>query len=230
MKHCRLCSQRLTRPGRLCRECECELARARYAGLPIGELAPAVTSADTSRMAGGEWLRRARAPGSMVAIAFAIGIAATVTLQLVERSEAAVAGASVMLGSQFAPPREVSIVSPGAAAAQADLQPVPVAAGATVDVRSGPLPAKPATHEKARVASATPIHGASVEQPATPPASESVAAPARDAGAALGEALARCGDGPFLARPDFEERARARYCEAATPLPQCVAREREYGQ
>jgi len=57
MKQCRMCSQRLTRPGRLCRECEHELQRARHVGLAIGELAPAVTCSEAVRMAGGsEWV------------------------------------------------------------------------------------------------------------------------------------------------------------------------------
>ena len=230
MKHCRLCSQRLTRPGRLCRECECELARTRYAGTPAGELAPAFAAAETSRMAGGEWLRRARAPGSIVAIAFATGIAAAVTLQVVERSEAAVAGTSVMLGSQAGSLRQTSIVSAGAAASAQGSEPVPVAASATVDVRSGPAPAKRATHPAAHATAATPVQMGSVEQPGESTSSGNVAAPAPDASGALGEALARCGDEPFLARPDCEQRVRARYCDAAAPLPQCVAREREYGQ
>ena len=35
MMKCRLCSQRLTRPGKLCRECEHERARAEEGATPI---------------------------------------------------------------------------------------------------------------------------------------------------------------------------------------------------
>jgi hypothetical protein len=46
----------------------------------------------------------------------------------------------------------------------------------------------------------------------------------------LADALARCGEERFLARPDCEQRARARYCDAASALPQCMPATREYGQ
>ena len=143
MKQCRMCSQRLTRPGRLCRECERELSRARYVGLSAGEPPLVAALSETLPMAGNEWLAHVRAPASVVAIAFAFGVAATVTLQVIEHSEAAVAHDSVMLGSHAASVRQVSIVSPGTASANASSEPVPVDASATVDVTSAPVSTRP---------------------------------------------------------------------------------------
>ena len=40
MMRCRMCSQRLPRPGKLCRECERELDRARLAANTVAGLAP----------------------------------------------------------------------------------------------------------------------------------------------------------------------------------------------
>ena len=51
MTHCRMCSQRLTRPGRLCRECERELDRARATAESAGNLSSALPLIDAARMA-----------------------------------------------------------------------------------------------------------------------------------------------------------------------------------
>lgn len=233
MKQCRMCSQRLTRPGRLCRECERELSRARFAGLSVDESPLAVASPEMLPTAGNPWLAHVRAPASVVALAFAFGVAATVTLQVIERSEASVAHDSVMLGAHAAPVRQVSIVSPGAAASvDATLEPVAVDASAAVEVSSPVVPGKAAKRAvaAARVTTRPRMADASHETSGPPAEAQPTVAPAHDAGASLDEALARCGDVPFLARPDCEQRARARYCDAATSLPQCMPATRDYGQ
>ena len=233
MKQCRMCSQRLTRPGRLCRECERELSRARYVGLSAGEPPLVAALPETLPMAGNEWLAHVRAPASVVAIAFAFGVAATVTLQVIEHSEAAVAHDSVMLGSQAAFARQVSIVSPGAASAHVASEPVQVDASATVDVTSAPVSARPAKRAVNTTRAAAPMRtGVSAHSVVNAPvAADSAPVPAHvDAGAALDEALGRCGEEPFLARPDCEQRARARYCDAANSLPRCMPATRDYGQ
>ena len=235
MKQCRMCSQRLTRPGRLCRECERELSRARYVGLSAGEPPLVAALPETLPTAGNEWLAHVRAPASVVAIAFAFGVAATVTLQVIEHSEAAVAHDSVMLGSHAASVHQVSIVSPGAASAHAASEPVPVDASATVDVTSVPVSAKPAKRAAAAMRVASPMQTADsthalVKAPAVADSAPAPAAAHVDAGAALDDALGRCSDEPFLARPDCEQRARARYCDAMSSLPRCMPATRDYGQ
>ena len=241
MMQCRMCSQRLTRPGRLCRECEHELKRAEHAGYSIGEASPLDALAQAQPLAGREWLARLRAPGSVVTVAFAVGIAGAVTLHLADRSEAAQPRGSVMLDLNPGKVRQVSIVSPGAVA-NAESQPVPVAAETTVGVSS-----QAATNAGNPAASSTPGSSAARSRPRRPvqaaalearEAPENAAAtterpamaPAPDASAAFGDALARCVDEPFLQRPACQERARARYCDAASPLPGCVPPPREYGQ
>ena len=233
MKQCRMCSQRLTRPGRLCRECERELSRARYVGLSAGEPPLVAALPETLPMAGNEWLAHVRAPASVVAIAFAFGVAATVTLQVIEHSEAAVAHDSVMLGSQAASVRQVSIVSPGAASAHVASEPVQVDASATVDVTSAPVSARPAKRAVNTTRAAAPMQTAVSAHAVVnaPVAADSTPVPAHvDAGAALDDALGRCGEEPFLARPDCEQRARARYCDAMSSLPRCMPATRDYGQ
>lgn len=238
MTQCRMCSQRLTRPGKLCRECERELQRARYAGLSIGELVPAPSAADASRMAGAHWIARLRTPGSIIAVAFAMGAAAAVTLHVVENSEAAVTR-SVMLDARPQGLRQVSIVSARAASPDASAEAVPVAEAATVNtssapatVHASPSPAPSPAHPRAAAPSPSAAVHARDEAPQVamhvPTARAAVATldPARE----LGDALARCGDEPFLARPACQQRARTRYCDGGAPLPQCIVPARDYGQ
>ncbi len=101
MMQCRMCSQRMTRPGKLCRECERELDRARFAGASVGELGAAVALIDASRMAGtGDGagrLARLRSRGPVIAFAFTIGLAGAAALHVAQRSSAAVTPGSVML-------------------------------------------------------------------------------------------------------------------------------------
>lgn len=101
MMQCRMCSQRLTRPGKLCRECEHELERARQAGVSIGELVPPLATVDTSHMTGTRWVAHLRSPGPVVAAAFAIGLVGAISLHAVESSTASVSAASVMLDADI---------------------------------------------------------------------------------------------------------------------------------
>ena len=236
MMHCRMCSQRLTRPGRLCRECECELQRARYAGASIGDVAPVIGAPETSRMASVLGLARVRAPRSIVAVAlaFAVGVAGTVSVHVARDSEAATPRNSVMLGPEENAGRRVSIVSEGAASAEAASQAVPVAAAATVSVSSATpkaLRAPPAPTPRVRAPAQRQEAVLASDDTPVPASANPSAGPGNppDPDRALGDELARCGDEPFLARPDCEQAARARYCDAAAPLPQCVA-VRETGQ
>lgn len=230
MTQCRMCSQRMTRPGRLCRECERELARARYAGVSLGEVEPTLASAEASRVVANDWLARLRTPGSAIAVAFAIGVSATVALHVADNSEAAVAHGSVMLDAQqMSHLRQVSIVSASAAAddatPQATSAPEPVR---SIAAKSSPAPAR----ARGAPPAATIAQAETGEEPraSVQPFAVQPAAPTLDASHALADALAHCGDEPFLARPSCEQKARARYCDSAAPLPQCIVPARDYGQ
>lgn len=242
MRQCRMCSQRLTRPGRLCRECERELDRARHAGVAIGELAPVLSPLDASRIAGDAGLRWPRPPGALIAAAFAIGVTGAIALHAVESSShAAVATDSVMFDAR--PATRSQRVSPDATPTAAhDAQPGAASAAAARVPREAPAtPATPA----ARVANVTrgPEPGTAASASAARPGStvRTVAIVAHeppvesrassDSPGALEDALSRCGEERFFARPACEERARTRYCVAgAEQSPQCVRSTRDYGQ
>ena len=227
MMQCRMCSQRLPRPGRLCRECDRELERARYAGVSIGELAPALASADASRMAASGWRARVRSPGPVIAAAFSVGLVAAIALHVVDKSEAAVTHGSVMLDARAA--RDLRRVSIG------DASPLPVS-------ESDRAPASPPAAAPAKIAA--PVRASAPRDPVIAPRDVpdappqiALAAPASHEthGAAepasmLSDALARCGGERFLARPACEERARARYCGDAAASAPCATPERDHGQ
>jgi hypothetical protein len=226
MMQCRMCSQRLPRPGRLCRECDRELERARYAGVSIGELAPALASADASRMAASGWRARVRSPGPVIAAAFFVGLVAAIALHVVDKSEAAVTHVSVMPDTHASPGlRRVSI---------GDALPV-TGTGAT---QASPPALAPVSKIAIPVRSPVPREAATAPHDANDaPAQIALAAPApRETNAAaepagmLADALAQCGGERFLARPACEERARARYCGDAAASAQCATPERDHGQ
>jgi hypothetical protein len=241
MRQCRMCSQRLTRPGRLCRECERELDRARHAGVAIGELAPVLSSLDASRIAGAG-LRWPRPPGALIAAAFAIGVTGAIALHAVESSShATMATDSVMFDTRPAT-RSHRVTPDVTRTATHDAEPgaertaaasVPREAPATAGtpaprVTNAPRGAEPGT---AALAAATKA-GSAVQQVATVahvPSAESRAS--SDPPSSLEDALSRCGEERFLARPACEERARTRHCVAgAEQSPQCVVSTRDYGQ
>jgi hypothetical protein len=136
MMQCRMCSQRLTRPGKLCRECEHELERARQAGVSIGELVPPLATVDTSHMTGTRWVARLRSPGPVVAAAFAIGLVGAVSLHAIESSTAGVSAASVMLDADI---RHLKPRAFGPAAPVAAVEAPPV----TRDIDAMPLARSP---------------------------------------------------------------------------------------
>jgi hypothetical protein len=225
---CRMCSQRLPRPGRLCRECDRELERARYAGVAIGELAPAMPSIDTSRMAASGWRARVRSPGPIVAAAFSVGVVAAVALHVVDKSEAAVTHGSVMLDARAASALRRVAVGDASSLARADESEPPLTPSARAPA---PRPAAPARADASR-------NAASVVQVASEPATKIALAAATahetnivpDPDRMLDDALAHCSGERFLARPACEEHARARYCSDAAASAQCAAPERDHGQ
>jgi hypothetical protein len=228
MMQCRMCSQRLPRPGRLCRECDRELERARYAGVSIGELAPALPSVDASRMAAGGWRARLRSPGPVIAAAFSVGLVAAVALHVVDKSEAAVTHGSVMLDTRAS--RELRHVSIG------DASPLPVIEHG--ETRASAPPVTPVAKMAAPMHAPVPRNAVIARHEASDaPAQIALAAaqPRETNGAAepagmLGDALAHCSGERFLARPACEERARARYCGDASASAQCATPERDHGQ
>jgi hypothetical protein len=92
---CRMCSQQLTSPGRLCRECERELERARRADLVAGELAEVVTRSHAANARTG-WTTKLRAPRHVIALAFCVGVAAAGSAGVVQHESSRTAR-SVML-------------------------------------------------------------------------------------------------------------------------------------
>lgn len=203
MTRCRMCSQRLPRPGRLCRDCERELDRARLVANTVAGLAPLgpplpvpaieALPADAASPA------RSRAP-IIVAMAFALGLAGAAVLLAGQRSTAPAHDASVMLD------RDVSDVKP----------------------RMFAPPARPATPHApvaASVARPSPVTaGASTSPPASVAAAPKAAKAPRalDRVLALSDALGQCASETFFARIACEQRARSRYCDGAGELPQCA--------
>src|SRR6185437_7811709 len=100
MTQCRMCSQRLTGPGKLCRDCEREIERARMAGVSVDEWS-AVPLIDASRVApteeGAGRLGRRHSRGSMIAAAFTVGLIGAMAFDIALRSDAAAVPGSVML-------------------------------------------------------------------------------------------------------------------------------------
>jgi hypothetical protein len=230
MMQCRMCSQRMTRAGRLCRECECELERARQAGVTIGDSEP---DGSLDAPAPARWPARLRAPFAIVATAFVVGIAGAVALHVADASRGHVASRSVMLDAD-APP---------------DLPQVSLDADAPPDLPqvslddSAAVPAERAQGSAQAVAPPAIVRPMLAQAPVAQPDSVSEAPKAAAAALArheprvpaeparaLDDALARCGHESFFARPGCEERARAQHCKDATALPQCAVAAREYGQ
>ena len=252
MTHCRMCSQRLTRPGRLCRECERELSRARMAGLslepsgsPATDEAPRMAMTVTAHDRGGRAWLRGRAP--VVVGALAIGAAIAATLHASQRFDAADAPRSVMLERDLSDlrPRAFAPVTTPAASVEraassgppARAAPIEASAVRVVAVETPPNAVAPnAKPRVVRIASVTANAAAAIEPVAQVEPAERGAAPAiaharsYDRVLAFSDALARCGEETFFARLVCEERARSRFCNGAGDLPQCAsAPPRDYG-
>jgi hypothetical protein len=217
------------------------LQRARYAGLAPGEIEPIVASIEGSRIVGDHWLARLRTPGSVMAVAFAVGVAAAVALHVSDKSEAAVTHGSVMLDAeQMSRLRRTSIVSASAAAddairddsqrEHATADAATIVAPASASAAQQPSRAAVRVHVPAATPAVARTEAGDAPQVAMQQAASRAASATVDPGRALADALALCSEEPFLARPSCQERARARYCDSAAPLPQCVVATREYGQ
>jgi hypothetical protein len=202
--HCRMCSQRLPRPGRLCRECEQELNLARSTAKTLETVvAPAPDVDERLPMLGvAGWA--ARAPRSTVIVAaFAVGITAAITVYALNGWPGAGSGRSVMVD------RDLSSVR-----ARAPHRPVAMPIAATVSTAPEVVPAarNPRNERVASAASRAPV--------------------AYDRVLGLADALDGCAlESPF-ARLACEQRARAHYCEGTHGrIPQCAdPPPRGYGQ
>lgn len=224
-----MCSQRLPRPGRLCRECEQELNLARSTAKTLGGvLAPDPDVDESLPMPGvAGWAARAPRPTVVVA-AFAVGITAALAVYALNGWPGA--RGSVMID------RDLSSVR-----ARAPHRSFAGGAGDAAAARSADaVQRQPARASDAPVAMPIAVTGATA--PVIPvqrsPHNERVASAASRAPVAydrvlgLADALDGCAlESPF-ARLACEQRARARYCEGASGrIPQCAdPPAREYGQ
>ena len=105
MTKCRMCSQRLTRPGRLCRECERELDRDRAAVEDFAAVVQLPGSSGPGAEGATSGALRSRTVALYAAFVIGIGIAASVFVVQGARS-AHGAGASVMID------RDLSSITP----------------------------------------------------------------------------------------------------------------------
>ena len=125
--HCRMCSQRLPRPGRLCRECEQELNLARSAR-PQGGFAQGPRPDELLLIGASPWLRMPSRPVVVVA-AFAVGLSAAAAVYAIHASWGTAGAESVMIdrpagraGSQPKPARRVGRERRGAGAGRCRLR------------------------------------------------------------------------------------------------------------
>ncbi len=226
-----MCSQRLTRPGKLCRECERELDRARAAQASVDTLSPAMPLVDVARLANeapGGWTGYLHARPVVVIGAFAVGLAAAVALYVAELPHSAAPAASVMID------RDLTNVRPRERRAPPPLVPVEPAPRAVAPARDPIVAVKRAP---TLVTAVTTTHTSTATEPpraATMTAHSRSAAPTSyDRVLGLADALETCSHETFFARIACEHRARTRFCEAAgaPQIPQCAERPpREYGQ
>jgi hypothetical protein len=260
MMQCRMCSQRLTRPGKLCRECGHELERARFAGASVDDVA-ALPVIDASRMAGTEHgagrFATLRSRASIITLAFTLGLVGATVLHLAQRPTATMTPGSVMLDRDLSNlhPRSFARASADApASGTARLHDAPVQhagpaeqpADAGADAARDNVPrgaaqrrvklhVQPvsATDEGSNAAdrSAPPVRDLRAQIVATPVASTEPRA-GYDRVLAFADALARCGGETFFERIACEGRARMHHCSGAlAQLPQCAGEfPRDHGQ
>jgi hypothetical protein len=191
-----MCSQRLTRPGKLCRECERELQRAQAVAASVDDLSSAIPVIDAAGMATADsldWPGRMRSRPPVVAIALSAGFAIAVGLYVIRGPNTAAPIDSVMVD------RDLSSVRPR------DLRaPAPRPATAVSGVPA------------AQSAAAISVSAAHVAKTSAPAASArtaaSTSAAAGDAGRALVDATADRGrnaaDGADAARKSTADAAR----------------------
>lgn len=136
--HCRMCSQRMTGPGRLCRECERELDRARAASASVGDLSSAAPLVDAARMSAGDppgLAERLPSRGTLLVAAFSVGLALAVSFYAARGSHPRAAAESVMIGRDLSNVRPREIRAPASATPRAG--DAPAAASAPVAHRNG---------------------------------------------------------------------------------------------
>jgi len=226
--HCRMCSQRLPRPGRLCRECEQELDFARSAR-PPGGLAPGPQLDEVLLAEANHWTQRLSGRPIAILAAFSVGIAAAATLYVVRASWTAPRHESVMLDRDLGSLKVRSQNATewprgGAPATQSDV-----------------TPRKAHRESVSRAPVATPIVSAAatatVATAVNDPPKDHVATAAPHAATydrvlGLANAIDGCASESYFARLACEQRARTRYCEGAEGrIPQCAEpSSREVGQ
>jgi hypothetical protein len=244
---CRMCSQRLTGPGKLCRECDRELARARSLTASTEGLASMPLPLDPSALElqdGLAWTSRLTSRTAIVVGAFVIGSALAAALYSVEHARAS--GESVMLGDL----RHVEPIERPVAARFAAVSAEPAggdaqghAVDATIERSTTPSRAatRPAERRTAIVfttrpndSAATPVNGAESDTTTTV-ASAALVTTSHNHDRVLGlaDALDVCSREPLFVRIECEQRARGRFCMApgANEIPQCAERPlRDYGQ
>jgi hypothetical protein len=223
MSKCRMCSQRLTRPGKLCRECERELQRARAAAESVDTLSSAIPVIDAARVAEPAPLgfaARLRSRPSVLAIAFSVGIASAAVLYFAQDPRPAAAPGSVMLDRDLSGIRARGADPPAARIAPARPRTDAMLATAAEDRGATPRPQPPGPDRRKPVV-VTMAATASQPAPAT-----------YDRVLALAHALDECAQESLFGRIACEHRARMRYCEgAAGRIPQCLqAPPRDAGQ
>jgi len=229
---CRMCSQRLPRPGRLCRECEQELNLARSTAKTVDGLsAPAPDVDERLPMLGAVgWAARLPRSTAIVA-AFAVGITVAVAVYALNGSPGAGPGRSVMIDRDLSAVRaRASHRSFGGASGDA-------AAAGSADVAAR-KPARASDAPMAMPIAATVSTAPVVVSVQRSPHDERVASAASRAPVAydrvlgLADALDGCAPESPFARLACEQRARAQYCEGANGrIPQCAdPAPREYGQ
>ncbi|MEO8537329.1 MAG: hypothetical protein ABI533_07365 [Betaproteobacteria bacterium] len=229
MMHCRMCSQRLTRLGRLCRECERELDAARAGADSVGAFAPGGDAVATRghRLA---WPPQLSSRIVLATGAFAVGLAAAAGVYAVSGMRPSAARDSVMID------RDVTNVSARNFHVRVD---APAAIIPTSKVADGAPVAVLRTSQsvqrsRSRERAAVPVSSDRVAvASATPPAAAGVAAPAGyDRVLGLATALDVCASESFFARLACQQRARSRYCDGMSgQIPQCAEPPpRDYGQ
>lgn len=247
MMQCRMCSQRLTRPGKLCRECERELGRARAVAASVDMLS-GVPLIDASRMAGAPpadaWRARLRSRPALLVTAFSIGLATASAAYVAQRTHAVSPPASVMLDRDLRNVRPRSFGAP-ATAQVANFQPTGSPSAAAPERAQNAQPASPpeSSPRHANAARATRVVGgvatatgstldaqrvatdADRSNPTLMPVG--AAAPGRAADGldrvlALSNALDTCAQEPLFSRIACEYQARLTYCAGvAERIAQC---------
>jgi hypothetical protein len=220
MIHCRMCSARLPRSGRLCRECEFEIDRARAtaeSNTGLSSLAPLI---DDSRLIDGivsQWSARLHSP-IMLVVALAVGVTTAAALHVVQRPHVPTESESVMIGRDLTGIRARSLPMSGAASRSGDS-----AAAASPSIEKLPSarrdaePPDPVIRTFTTTATAAP-------SPAVVATSEASSG-SYDYDRVLGLAreLDRCArESPFV-RIACDEQAHIRYCDrAGSRIPQCA--------